>query len=145
MRRFVSDKDVYAIRKALLEIANLKQVTIDSESVRKCCIILLEMLCEKELACKIDRNRLQEAEEMIVPIFYKLLPYDWYLKTDHWRNLREKALTRFRSKCAVCNSAGNLEVHHRTYANLGNEEPEDLTVLCDSCHELFHSNGKIKR
>ena len=32
-------------------------------------------------------------------------------------------------------------MHHRTYDNLGDEEPEDLVVLCRKCHATFH--GKL--
>ncbi len=38
----------------------------------------------------------------------------------------------------LCNSTKNLEVHHRTYANLGCEEHADLVVLCDFCHGKHH-------
>jgi replicative DNA helicase len=35
-----------------------------------------------------------------------------------------------------------LEVHHRTYERIGQERSEDLTVLCDVCHGLFHERTK---
>lgn len=38
-----------------------------------------------------------------------------------------------------------LDVHHRTYERLGNESPDDLTVLCRDCHKLFSQNGKLSR
>jgi hypothetical protein len=30
-------------------------------------------------------------------------------------------------------------VHHTSYANVPDEKPEDLMLLCYSCHELAHS------
>lgn len=39
--------------------------------------------------------------------------------------------------------AAELDVHHRTYERLGQEQEYDLTVLCHRCHSLFHSVGRI--
>ena len=68
-----------------------------------------------------------------------------YLKSDHWLNLRQAVIERDRS-CRVCNSTKRLNVHHRSYENLGNPEEEikDLTLLCRGCHELFHKHRKLK-
>lgn len=67
-----------------------------------------------------------------------------YLKSDHWRAVRKRALERACGRCQVCNAASKLDVHHRTYERLGKEEDGDLTVLCRDCHDLFHSNSKVK-
>lgn len=74
---------------------------------------------------------------------YKAMPYDEYLKTEHWQSARKTILLRDGYRCCVCNSAGPLNVHHRTYERRGEEQPGDLTTLCQSCHEMFHSNGKL--
>lgn len=63
--------------------------------------------------------------------------YSAYLRTKEWQSRRKAALKRAGYRCQVCNSPDHLEVHHRTYEHIGNELPDDLTVLCDSCHELF--------
>jgi 5-methylcytosine-specific restriction endonuclease McrA len=65
------------------------------------------------------------------------MTYAEYLETPHWRETRAAALARAGGRCQVCNSRESLEVHHNTYENLGQEEPEDLCVLCDECHELY--------
>ena len=67
--------------------------------------------------------------------------YQDYLKSDAWKLKAEDAKLRAGNRCQVCYSADRLEVHHRTYTRLGNEEPMDLTVLCHPCHALFH--GKM--
>lgn len=64
--------------------------------------------------------------------------YHEYLRSDRWRAVREGALERAGHRCQVCNGGDRLQVHHRTYVNLGAERPEDITVLCDDCHELYH-------
>lgn len=61
-----------------------------------------------------------------------------YLNSEHWHITRLAALERAGHRCQVCNGADRLDVHHRTYERLGNERPEDLTVLCRRCHDLFH-------
>lgn len=65
------------------------------------------------------------------------MDYLGYLKTDAWRKRRTAALKAAGNRCQVCNGTERLEVHHRTYENLGREKPEDLTVLCHTCHELY--------
>lgn len=42
-------------------------------------------------------------------------------------------------KCYVCGKkSGSLELHHRTYKNLGNERLMDLVPVHRECHELIH-------
>lgn len=76
---------------------------------------------------------------------YKAMPYWEYIKTAHWQAIRAQAVERDGNRCRVCNSPDNLNVHHRSYERLGQELPDDLTTLCQSCHEMFHTNGKLKR
>lgn len=74
----------------------------------------------------------------------KWCPYDIYLKTDHWQQVRDEALERAGHRCQMCNKADSLQVHHRTYENRGKEQPGDMTVLCRDCHRTFHENGKVQ-
>lgn len=69
---------------------------------------------------------------------FKAIPYREYLLTDWWKKIKSAAIRRADSRCQVCYSRGLLNVHHRTYARLGCEMDNDLTVLCRRCHELFH-------
>jgi len=64
--------------------------------------------------------------------------YNDYLKSPLWQILRRQALCRARNRCSVCKSEVDLHVHHKTYANVGNEQPNDLVVLCESCHTQEH-------
>jgi 5-methylcytosine-specific restriction endonuclease McrA len=77
----------------------------------------------------------------------KHIPYTEYLKTEHWKGVRKKALYKAHYKCEVCNSTEELNVHHKTYEHRGEEPPEDLIVLCHHCHAKFHDkldeNDKI--
>jgi hypothetical protein len=69
----------------------------------------------------------------------RAMPYEDYLRTPEWRARRQEALKRAQYRCYLCNTNQSpLEVHHRTYERLGAEAPEDLYVLCDSCHQWYH-------
>jgi len=77
-------------------------------------------------------------------LYLRNIPYTEYLQTKHWKDIRKKALIRGNKKCRMCGSKENLQVHHNTYKNIGNERDEDLTVLCKECHEFFHDRQTKK-
>lgn len=68
------------------------------------------------------------------------VPYKEYLLSDWWRFRKAQAIRDAGYKCK-CGSMNRLEVHHRSYARLGNEGKEDLVVLCKKCHEKRHNAG----
>lgn len=77
------------------------------------------------------------------------ITYQQYLESEHWQELRKRFLEsklcwKFgHNKCWACGSFANLNVHHRTYIRLGCERIDDLMLLCQSCHELFHRLYKM--
>lgn len=75
------------------------------------------------------------------------MPYSAYLRTTYWEEKRKQALDRARHRCQTCNSMDDLQVHHRTYERRGHERPDDLTVLCRTCHRKIHGvvNGIVTR
>lgn len=73
------------------------------------------------------------------------MPYQDYLRTDHWQSVREVALERAEEKCQLCSSTKRLHVHHRTYDHRGYEAPDDVTVLCAGCHQSFHDHRRLVR
>lgn len=72
-------------------------------------------------------------------------PYQEYLASEQWAKRRGQALARAGNRCQVCNATDGLQVHHRTYERRGDEDPEDLTVLCAECHKLFHDNRELQK
>jgi 5-methylcytosine-specific restriction endonuclease McrA len=67
--------------------------------------------------------------------------YDRYISGHRWRQnpARRAELVASGFRCRLCNGDGKdsaIEVHHRTYARLGNEQPGDLTALCSGCHRV---------
>lgn len=71
------------------------------------------------------------------------MPYREYLATPEWKDIRLDAIKRAKFRCQTCCSDGLLNVHHRTYVRRGREHFSDLTVLCRSCHEVFHEKRRL--
>ena len=74
--------------------------------------------------------------------------YSDYLNSVFWKDKREHIIETFGNKCSNCEAKMGLQVHHLSYANVGNEQLEDVIVLCRSCHYKLHKNeddedGKI--
>jgi hypothetical protein len=92
---------------------------------------------------ELEDDRLQQLKNDFLIWRLKSLDYQLYLKSEHWRSRRLLALETAKHRCQLCNSTKRLDVHHRTYARLGNEAPEDLTVLCRRCHMMFHDNARL--
>lgn len=61
-----------------------------------------------------------------------------YLNSPHWRWVRNRALKRVAYRCERCDAKRDLQVHHKSYERLGAERPDDLEVLCFSCHADHH-------
>lgn len=69
------------------------------------------------------------------------MPYDDYLMSPEWREVRKVALARAGGRCQGCNTDQRLNVHHRTYDRRGEEALDDLTVLCSTCHARIHDKA----
>ena len=69
--------------------------------------------------------------------------YD-FLQSDYWRYVRKLKLKQCGKKCQICGSKKDLSVHHNSYAHHGQEHKhlEDLVVLCNECHKMFHHKVK---
>lgn len=64
--------------------------------------------------------------------------YEEYLRSDEWAQLRIDLFKHRGYVCERCNNKKKLQVHHKNYSNLFNEEPEDLEILCEKCHREEH-------
>lgn len=62
--------------------------------------------------------------------------YAEYLASALWEHNRLRV--RGPRQCWVCGSKDDINVHHRTYASLGDEKPRHLLRLCRSCHHALH-------
>ncbi|MEH2275419.1 MAG: replicative DNA helicase [Nostoc sp.] len=70
------------------------------------------------------------------------LNYYEYIDSQNWQEVRKLALQRSGRKCQICGAGNDLDVHHNSYDNLGNERDhlEDLVVLCSDHHQLYHDS-----
>jgi len=64
--------------------------------------------------------------------------YKEYLVSPEWQRLKTLKLKQADNRCQLCNSPDKLNIHHRTYKRIYEEDLNDLTVLCSYCHYRFH-------
>lgn len=81
------------------------------------------------------------------PITFFRRKYDYkdYIVSDRWKAKRQQALEHYGNSCCLCGDRKRLEVHHRRYDNLGYEPMEDLAVLCNWHHGMYHDWEKAER
>jgi len=74
----------------------------------------------------------------------KEMNYSQFLLTGYWNAIRSQK-KKIENGCQNCGSHKNLEVHHLTYINHGNEHNhlDDLKVLCTECHAKEHNKKTI--
>ena len=71
-----------------------------------------------------------------------------YFPRNEWRELRRKALERDKYRCSECkktfyNNKSKLHVHHIIERfQWGEDNLDNLTCLCESCHWKIHQNGE---
>ena len=70
------------------------------------------------------------------------MDYNAYINSDEWLHKSEQAKRNANYHCQVCYGTERLEAHHNNYNHLGQELPEDITVLCHKCHSLFSLENK---
>lgn len=95
----------------------------------------------------VDRDRFLARQQRVEEL--RSMPYREYLQTPEWKRRRQEHLNAAGERCQVCNrgpgKGTSLHVHHRTYANRGNERFNDLIVLCGGCHQYFHEGRRVAR
>lgn len=68
--------------------------------------------------------------------------YDDYLKSDAWADRRARVMHRCGGTCEGCGKRKASQVHHLTYAHVGDEFLFELVALCHPCHERIHADDK---
>jgi len=68
------------------------------------------------------------------------MKYEEFLRTRYWRVISQAAKKAHPYCQDCCEYLQQLHVHHLTYERRGQEwlHPEDLIVLCHSCHRARH-------
>ena len=62
-----------------------------------------------------------------------------YMRSAQWKEVRAAHLRSVDYKCEICYVAPASQVHHVTYARLGNESSFDLCAVCIGCHLKLHN------
>lgn len=71
--------------------------------------------------------------------------YQGYLLSPEWQKRRAAVLKRAQGQCEGCGRRGATEVHHTTYAHVGNEPLFELRAVCDRCHKAITSQDRKRR
>lgn len=66
--------------------------------------------------------------------------YGDYLLSPVWRAKRALILKRANGICEGCLQRKATQVHHTTYAHIGEEFLFELVAICDECHTRMHSD-----
>ena len=64
--------------------------------------------------------------------------YERHMASPEWREKADAVLMRAGGICEGCRSRKARQVHHMTYAHLGDEFLFELVALCRPCHERWH-------
>ena len=74
---------------------------------------------------------------------------DYLNLSNHWKRFKLKLKHNFKIQqkhcCIICSSKTKLEVHHKTYKNIGNESENDVVLLCSGCHRYIHEMPRENR
>ena len=69
--------------------------------------------------------------------------YQAYLRSQKWRAIRSRVMSRAGGTCEGCGILPAHEVHHLTYENIGDELLFQLVALCEDCHEKVHRQKAV--
>ena len=101
-------------------------------------------LCGKRLERKIINGRLEDLAQFIRRKNCDVLCMAQGMKKEKVdRTMYHKRARKFiKSKCEICQTANDLQVHHKD-EDITNNVPVNLMTLCSSCHLKLHwENGK---
>lgn len=132
-KRNLSNALISFIHSDAPDVFSLDDIIENNPSIREIAVVKCAVLLQKTVFDL--QSKIRQLEEVIR---LKSMPYQEYLKSEHWRKVRSNALLRASNKCQLCAVTTNLSVHHNTYANLGCEKDEDVLVLCWPCHSKHH-------
>jgi 5-methylcytosine-specific restriction endonuclease McrA len=67
------------------------------------------------------------------------------LEPEAYAHLCREVLDRDGWKCQNCGSASELQLHHLCFRSaLGDDDVENLIILCASCHEKVHKSASLR-
>lgn len=71
--------------------------------------------------------------------------YKAYLYTEHWRRKRRHIAKQRNYTCERCKERieKGFQIHHKTYAHIGDERDKELMFLCERCHEKIEKRKRF--
>lgn len=96
---------------------------------------------DKTLNERIQQIMNADVNWCVVAYHIQKMNYHNFLKTPYWKTIASYTKYKAGNRCQLCNSSEKLATHHRNYAIHGYEHAnmQELTVLCDFCHNKFHN------
>lgn len=99
----------------------------------------------KKATKELKRRHQAEYDELVRsylrPLKLSVLPasaYETYMRSEEWALKRAQVFSSRKARCQACLGRDDLQVHHITYARLGDERMDDLVILCAHHHEAVH-------
>jgi 5-methylcytosine-specific restriction endonuclease McrA len=125
----------------------------DNEGSRTIADVIREMESERNSPACAEAKRNRQVW------FYSQPPvnYQEYLQTEFWKHIRGRVIRLAEADAEGCFNCSialkkcwkvyghGFQVHHLTYARLGNEHPDDLVALCPGCHAKEHGLPEPRR
>jgi 5-methylcytosine-specific restriction endonuclease McrA len=73
--------------------------------------------------------------------------YRAYLKSPEWKAKRQRLYRDRKGRCEDCYKklGKRFHAHHESYERVGDEDLDDLRLLCTKCHQKRHPNKNITR
>jgi len=72
--------------------------------------------------------------------------YQNYLKTKHWALTKNRMYkSKYKYKCYCCGCRSKLQLHHKSYTTVGNENLNHLIWLCGKCHKKTHEISETSK
>jgi hypothetical protein len=72
--------------------------------------------------------------------------YEQRISSAEWKSLKSEIIEQRGNRCKRCREGStSLELHHVHYRSLGNEQPEDVELLCRECHTKADDSRRPKR
>lgn len=90
----------------------------------------------KKIPSNFKEQKEREQDDILLSLFKN--NKSQYMKSEMWQSKRLEVLRRDNHKCVVCNKKDNLDIHHISYENVGNESLDDLVTVCRKHHQLIH-------
>jgi 5-methylcytosine-specific restriction endonuclease McrA len=65
--------------------------------------------------------------------------YQKHISSAQWKSLKREVIEQRGNRCERCEKeSAPLALHHLHYDSFGNEQPEDVALLCAECHKEAH-------